>query len=116
MANPMTSRTSFDMNKFRLRTFVEKLIDMGEVEVHDEPVPLSELSRIAEATPKAILFRKAGPEQVELVSSVAGGRRRLAAAFGVPVDSAWNPLSPWSRLRRLRRRSIRSSFKGRMSI
>jgi 2,5-furandicarboxylate decarboxylase 1 len=89
MANPMTSRTSFDMNKFRLRTFVEKLIDMGEVEVHDEPVPLSELSRIAEATPKAILFRKAGPEQVELVSSVAGGRRRLAAAFGVPVDSAW---------------------------
>jgi UbiD family decarboxylase len=89
MVKPVTSKTSLDMNKFRLRTFVEKLIDMGEVEVHDEPVPLSELSRIVEATPKAVLFRKAGPEQVELVSSVAGGRRRLAAAFGVPMDSAW---------------------------
>ena len=89
MVKPVASRNSLDMNKFRLRTFVQKLIDMGEVEVHDEPVPLSELSRIAEATPKAVLFRKAGPEQVELVSSVAGGRCRLAAAFGVPADSAW---------------------------
>jgi UbiD family decarboxylase len=62
---------------------------MGEVEVHDEPVPLAELSRIIEATPKAVLFRKAGLEQVELVSSVAGSRRRVAAALGVAVDSAW---------------------------
>ena len=89
MVKAVTSRNRLDTNKFRLRTFVQKLIDMGEVEVHDEPVPLSELSRIVEATPKAVLFRKAGPEQVELVSSVAGGRHRLAAAFGVPVDSAW---------------------------
>jgi len=89
MAAPATSKTSIDMNKFRLRTFVEKLIDMDEVEIHDEPVPLSELSRIAEATPKAVLFRKAGPEQVELVSSVAGGRRRVAAALGTSVDNAW---------------------------
>ncbi len=89
MAKPATSKTSIDMNKFRLRTFVDKLIDIGEVEIHDEAVPLSELSRIIEATPKAVLFRKAGPEQVELVSSVAGGRRRIAAAFGVSVDSAW---------------------------
>ena len=89
MTKPATSKTSIDMNKFRLRTFVDKLIDIGEVEVHDEAVPLSELSRIIEATPKAVLFRKAGPEQVELVSSVAGGRRRVAAAFGVPVDSVW---------------------------
>src|SRR3990167_1044804 len=89
MAKPATSKTSIDMNKFRLRTFVDKLIDIGEVEVHDEAVPLSELSRIIEATPKAVLFRKAGPEEVELVSSVAGGRRRLAAAFGVTTDSTW---------------------------
>ena len=89
MADPAISKTSIDMNKFRLRTFVDKLTDMGEVEVHDEPVPLAELSGIIEATPKAVLFRKAGPERVELVSSVAGNRRRFAAAFGVPVESAW---------------------------
>ena len=89
MTKPAISKTSIDMNKFRLRTFVDKLIEMGEVEIHDEPVPLSELSGIVEATSKAVLFRKAGPEQLELVSSVAGDRRRLAAAFGVPMDNAW---------------------------
>ncbi|HXK29593.1 MAG TPA: UbiD family decarboxylase [Candidatus Binatia bacterium] len=89
MPKPTATKCDIDMNRFRLRTFVEKLIDMGEVEIHDEPVPLSELSRIVETTPKAVLFRKAGPEEVELVSSVAGGRRRLAAAFGVTTDSTW---------------------------
>ena len=72
-----------DMNKFRLRSFVETLIELGEVEIHEEPVALSDLSRIIEATPKATLFRKAGPEQVEMVAAVCGGRRRLAAAFGI---------------------------------
>src|SRR5574342_59195 len=89
MQRATATKSAFDMNKFRLRNFVDKLIDMGEVEIHDEPVPLSEISRICEATPKAVLFRKAGPEQVELVSSVAGGRRRLAAAFGAAVGGAW---------------------------
>lgn len=89
MAAVLGSKTKIDMNKFRLRTFVEKLIDMDEVEIHDEPVPLCELSRIIEATPKAVLFRKAGPEQVELVSSVAGSRRRLATAFGASIDTVW---------------------------
>jgi UbiD family decarboxylase len=71
------------MNKFRLRSFVEKLIGLGEVDIHEEPVPLSELSRIIEATPRATLFRKAGPEQIEMVAAVCGGRGRLAAALGV---------------------------------
>jgi 2,5-furandicarboxylate decarboxylase 1 len=72
-----------DMNKFRLRSFVNKLIELGEVEIHDEPVPLSELSRIIEASPNAKLFRKAGPEQVEVVAAVCGSRSRVAAAFGL---------------------------------
>lgn len=71
------------MNKFRLRSFVNRLIELGEVEIHDEPVPLSELSRIIESSPKATLFRKAGPEQVEVVAAVCGSRKRLAAAFGL---------------------------------
>ncbi len=87
MAKPAISK-SIDMNKFRLRSFVDKLIEIGEIEVHEEAVPLSELSGIIEATPKAVLFRKAGPEQVELVGGVAGSRRRIAAALGVPVESA----------------------------
>jgi 2,5-furandicarboxylate decarboxylase 1 len=74
---------SIDFDKFRLRPFVDRLIEMGEVEIHDEPVPLANLTAIIEATPKATLFRNAGPQGYELVASVSGGPRRLAAAFGV---------------------------------
>jgi len=75
-----------DMEKFRLRRFVEKLIDMGEVEVHDEPIDLAALSPIIEGTQKAVLFRKAGPERSELVANVMGKRSRMAAAFGVSEE------------------------------
>jgi UbiD family decarboxylase len=74
-----------DFDEFRLRRFVERLIDLGEVEVHDEPVRLVDLSALIETTDKASLFRRAGPEQCELVAAVSGGRRRVAAAFGVDV-------------------------------
>ena len=76
-------RSDVDFEKFRLRNFVNKLVDLGEVEIHDEPVPLSDLSQIIEATPKAVLFRKAGPEQLEIVGNVAGSRARIAAALGM---------------------------------
>ncbi len=75
-----------DFDKFRLRRFVERLIDLGEVEIHDEPVALTGLSTIIEATDKAVLFRKAGPERIEMVAGTAGSSRRLAAAFGVGED------------------------------
>ena len=54
-----------DLEKYRLRTFVDRLIDMGEVEIHDEPVSLTGLGAIIEKTEKAVLFKKAGPEQAE---------------------------------------------------
>ena len=72
-----------DLEKFRLRTFVARLVALGQVEVHDEPVALADISRLVEATPKAVLFRKAGPERSELVAAVSGSRECLAAAFGV---------------------------------
>ena len=72
-----------DFDRFRLRRLVEQLTELGEVEVHDEPVALADLSAIIEASPKAVLFRKAGPEQVELVAGVMGSRRRVAVALGV---------------------------------
>jgi 2,5-furandicarboxylate decarboxylase 1 len=72
-----------DLDRFRLRRLVEHLTQLGEVEVHDEPVALADLSSIIEASDKAVLFRKAGPEEVELVAGVMGSRRRLAIALGV---------------------------------
>jgi len=83
------ANSDIDTDKYRLRCFVEHLINLGEVEVHDEPVPLTGLSPIIEATPKAVLFNQAGPERVELVAKTAGNRRRLAAAFGVTEDKLY---------------------------
>jgi 2,5-furandicarboxylate decarboxylase 1 len=74
---------SIDLDKFRLRKFTRRLIEIGEVEIHEEPVAMADLSAIIEATPKATLFKKAGPQQYEMIAAVAGGRRRIAAAFGV---------------------------------
>jgi len=72
-----------DLERFRLRRLVEQLAELDEVEVHDEPVALADLSTVIEASDKAVLFRKAGPERLELVAGVMGSRRRLAVALGV---------------------------------
>src|SRR5580658_1485916 len=79
-----------DFAKYRLRSFVERLIELGEVEVHDRQVALTELSAIIERSGKAVLFKKAGPEQVELVAKTAGSRKRLAAAFGTSEDKLYD--------------------------
>jgi UbiD family decarboxylase len=79
---------SIDFDRFRLRTFVDHLVEMGEVEVHDEPVRLIDLSQIIEASDKATLFKKAGPQEYELVAAVSGSRKRVAAAFGVEPAQA----------------------------
>src|ERR1700737_999584 len=72
---------NIDMEKYRLRRFVDRLIDMGEVEIHDKPVTLTDLSAAIERNNKAILFKNAGPEQLEIVAKTAGNRRGLAGAF-----------------------------------
>ena len=78
-----SARGGVDFEKFRLRPFVKKLIEIGEVEIHDEPVALADMSAVVEKTPKAVLFKKAGAEQYEVIAAVAGSRKRVAAAFGV---------------------------------
>src|SRR5262245_55128015 len=75
------SATDFD--KFRLRHFVERLVEIGEVVVHRDPIALADLSTAIAATPKATLFKDAGPEHFEIAAALSGSRRRLAAAFGV---------------------------------
>src|SRR6201996_3489213 len=82
--------SNLDFDRYRLRNFVDRLIELGEVEVHDRPVPLTGLSPIIEGTDKAVLFKKAGPEQVELVAKTAGNRKRLAAAFEVGEDKLYD--------------------------
>src|SRR5690242_9841089 len=52
-----------DLEKYRLRRFVERLIDMGEVDVHDDPVPLAALSEIIEANERAQFSGELGPNE-----------------------------------------------------
>src|ERR1700726_858342 len=86
----MTHAATIDFDKYRLRSFVERLIELGEVEIHERPVPLTGLSPIIERTDKAVLFKKAGPEQIELVAKTAGNRKRLAAAFETSEDKLYD--------------------------
>ena len=77
----MTAVPRVDLDRFRLRRFVDQLQDLGELETHAEPVDLADISAIIEASPKATLFKNAG--RFEIVGAVGGSRRRLAAAFGL---------------------------------
>src|SRR5581483_927194 len=85
-----SASSRIDLEKYRLRRFVDRLADMGEVEVHDEPVPLTAVASIIERTEKAVLFRKAGPEQAELVAKTAASRSRLIAAFETTEDKIYD--------------------------
>jgi 2,5-furandicarboxylate decarboxylase 1 len=71
-----------DFDRFRLRRFVETL-GPDELETRQEPTDLADVAEVFEGNPKAVLFRAVGPERQELVGNVAGGRTRIARAFGV---------------------------------
>jgi UbiD family decarboxylase len=74
--------TQVDTDKFRLRHFVEKLVQEGECLVHDDPIDLVDVAGVLDGNPGAVWFRAVGPERTELVGNVMGSRRRLAAALG----------------------------------
>ena len=73
--------TLADVDRFRLRRFVEGLGD--ELETVREPDRPRRCRGILEGNPKAVLFRAVGPERQELVGNVTGSRARIARAFGV---------------------------------
>ncbi len=79
------TRAGLDLDRFRLRNFVENL-GSDHLEIHEEPVALADMAAIMQANPKAVLFRKAGPEGHEVVGNVMGSRERAAMAFGVTPD------------------------------
>jgi 2,5-furandicarboxylate decarboxylase 1 len=52
--------TKIDTEKFRLRRFVQKLDEMGEVTTIMQPVNLTDLAVEIEANQKAVLFQVSG--------------------------------------------------------
>jgi 2,5-furandicarboxylate decarboxylase 1 len=72
---------AINTERFRLRNFVDQLIDLGECEVHEEPIDLIDVGGVLDGNPRAVLFKAAGPEKAELVGNVMGSRKRLAHAL-----------------------------------
>src|ERR1700682_3491791 len=71
-----------DTEKFRLRSFVERLVQQGQCVVHDQPIDLIDIAAVLDGNPKAVWFRNVGPERTELVGNVMGARERLGFALG----------------------------------
>jgi UbiD family decarboxylase len=80
-------REKADTEKYRLRHFVEKLVQQGECTVHDAPIDLIDVAGVLDCNPNAVWFRSVGPEKTELVGNVMGTRRRLAAALATDEAS-----------------------------
>ncbi len=76
---------TLDFERFRLRTFLDALHDGGQLDVRDGPLDLVDVAAALEGNPKAVLFRKVGPEGWDLAGNVAASRERLALAFGTSV-------------------------------
>src|SRR5262249_51222119 len=70
-----------DTEKFRLRSFVERLVQQGHCVVHDAPIELVDIAAVLDGNAKAVWFRNVGPERAGLVRNVMGGRARLALAL-----------------------------------
>jgi 2,5-furandicarboxylate decarboxylase 1 len=88
-----------DTERFRLRNFVDKLVEIGECKVHEEATDLVDVANVLENNPRAVLFKSAGPERAELVGNVMGSRKRLAMALDTDERSLLGLLN--QRLNRL---------------
>ena len=76
-----------DTESFRLRHFVEKLIQSDELEIVEAPTSLSALASHWVGNEKAVLFRDAGPDNAEIVANLMAGRGRLARALETTDDN-----------------------------
>ncbi|HEY5609533.1 MAG TPA: UbiD family decarboxylase, partial [Alphaproteobacteria bacterium] len=70
-----------DTERFRLRRFVERLVQLGECETHDQAIDLIDVAAVLEGNPRATWFKAVGPEKAELIGNVMGSRKRLALAL-----------------------------------
>jgi hypothetical protein len=76
-----------DMNRFRLRTMLDDLAAVGDLDAHSGATPLSHVARLLQDSDKAVLFEQGGAEGQALVGNVMSSRRRLAQAQCKAVPS-----------------------------
>jgi UbiD family decarboxylase len=86
-AEPARTAQTVDFDRFRLRRFIDSLKSTDQLDVRADPMDLADVAEALEGNPKAVYYKGVGPERQELVGSVMGGRKRLAAAFGVEPNA-----------------------------
>jgi UbiD family decarboxylase len=88
IANPaaVSGVATDDLDRFRLRRFIDGLAGTEELERRDGPVDLADIAQIFEGNPRAVHFLAVGPERQELVGNVVSSRARIARGFGVAPD------------------------------
>lgn len=74
-------RADCDLDRFRLRRFIEQLVDRGECDVYESPIDLIDIAAVLDGNRRATLFKSAGSDKAELAGNVMGTRRRLALAL-----------------------------------
>ena len=79
--------TGVDLERFRLKSFLEDLRASGELEVVAAPAELAEIAPALEGNAKAVLFERVAGEGASLAGNVMGSRARLARAFGANPDA-----------------------------
>jgi len=78
-------RSDVDLDRFRLRRFVERLPE-DEIDTRLDAVDLADVGRIIDGNRKAVWLQSVGPERAELVGNVIGTRSRLALALDTSVS------------------------------
>jgi 2,5-furandicarboxylate decarboxylase 1 len=78
-----SKHNEIDLERFRLKNFLDSLTGSEELEIIDTPIDLADVAAVLDGNPRAVLFTQVGPERVPLAGNVAAGRNRLAKAFGV---------------------------------
>src|SRR5260370_41498498 len=72
---------AIDAERFCLRRFVERLVQLGECDIHDQPIDLIDVGAVLDGNPRATWFKAVGPEKAELIGNVMGSRKRLPPAL-----------------------------------
>ncbi len=78
---------SIDLDRHRLRHFMDEAVAAGQAVVIDKPVDLADVAAHLEGNEQAVLFRSVGPEGAELAGNVMGSRERIALALGCKPEA-----------------------------
>src|SRR5215471_9363189 len=75
-----------DLDRFRLRRFIESLAGTDELERCEAPIDLADIAKVLDGNPRAVHFLAVGSERQELVGNVVSSRSRIARAFAVAPE------------------------------